>query len=289
MSRLELLALGWWLVAVGGLGVALRERIRQRERAERINRMRGGRPLSRAEPREPESGKSRVALTARQRAILLAAAAGGLGAVVTRNPLGALFGVALGLALAALASRWLQDRQRRQRLAALPHFLATLAGGLRAGASLRHVLRLYAESSHTALAPIIADALSREDLGYGLEAIFSDLGEREGIPGLAWLGTALAIQRQTGGSLAQMVDALLEALHNQEALGREVRALTAQGRASMVALTLLIPFIVGIIQLLDPRYLHPLLATTAGHLMLAYAGFSIGFGMWVISRMIRRV
>ncbi|MCL6564001.1 MAG: type II secretion system F family protein [Firmicutes bacterium] len=289
MSRLEWFALGWWVVAGLAFWVALRERALRRQRQERISRMRGGSAVSRIEPREAEPRTSRVVLTARQRTILSAAVGGGLGALATRLPLGALLGLGLGVGLSTLASRWLAERLRRQRLVALPHFLATLAGGLRAGASLRHVLRLYAESSHTALAPVIADALSREDLGYGLEAIFSDLGEREGIPGLAWLGTALAIQRQTGGSLAQMVDALLEALHNQEALGREVRALTAQGRASMVALTLLIPFIVAVMQLLDPRYLHPLFATTAGHLMLLYAVLSIGLGMWVISRMLRRV
>ncbi len=198
--------------------------------------------------------------------------------------------VAFVMVVARWAIAWWQRQQRvRQLTDSVPQFLAAFAGGLRAGNSVRHTLSVAADQSPPVLREVIREALSREALGYSLDHIFRQLGRDERQPAFSWLGMALAIQRQTGGSLAQMMESLVEALNNQATVKREIRTLTAQSRASGWMLTRLVPVLFATVVRLDPQYTSVLWTTTMGWLLLAYAVLSLGVGLWVISRIIRRV
>ncbi|MBX5467701.1 MAG: type II secretion system F family protein [Firmicutes bacterium] len=282
-------AAGWWAFAFVLVALTWHRRREARRRTARLQRMVGPRAPKPAPPLIRVAGTRWRLLPAKYRYVVPPMLGALVAAAAWHRLWAAGAGLGAGLALPSLLTRWHRARRRRDLLRALPGFLETLAGGLRAGATARQVFRIYAQEQSGLLAALVADALSREELGLGLDAVFTDLGRRESLPALRWLGTAMAVQRQTGGSLARLVDAVREALHNQETLQREVRALTAQGRASLAVLSALIPLVAATVGFLDPGYLKPLATTPTGHLLVGYAAASMGVGLWLISRLVRRV
>ena len=108
-------------------------------------------------------------------------------------------------------------------------------------------------------------------LGLGLREALDNLMGRVDNPDLPYLSTAVLIQRQTGGNLAELLDKLGSLLRERIQFTGRVRALTAQGRMAAIFLALWLPFIVGLTWIVSPDYLRPLVDTNWGNGVLAGA------------------
>jgi tight adherence protein B len=172
------------------------------------------------------------------------------------------FGSALAIALAvpsaiALLYLFLQ-RARRRRIAAfsvqLPDALDVIVRGLRAGHPYRVALGLVAREMPDPVGTefgIVAD-----EIMFGLEqsTAVDNLGARVGQEDLSFFSTAVNIQSETGGNLAEILSRLSRLLRSRAKLRLKVRALSSEGRLSAIALSLT-PFILFIvITLLAPDY-----------------------------------
>ena len=91
---------------------------------------------------------------------------------------------------------------------------------------------------------------------------------------LPYLTTAVLIQRQTGGNLAELLDRLSTLLRERIQFRGRVHAMTAQGRGAATFLALWLPFVIGLVYMLAPEYLQPLFENRWGHYTLA-AAFSL--------------
>ena len=81
--------------------------------------------------------------------------------------------------------------------------------------------------------------------------------------------TAVIIQRQVGGNMAQILDNISNTINERIRMRREVMALTAQGRASGVVLAAL-PFGAAfLLSVINPGYLDPLIDTGTGRMAIA--------------------
>jgi tight adherence protein B len=276
----DLVAAALWAVG-GGLLVAYGVWTRRailRLRA-RLRPDRGG-P---AGPREPKP-RAGVAHPEALAAVALAVAAAGV--------VGPVAGLAFGTAgaVGVVALRRLGARRQQERLAAaLPDFLSALAAGLRAGGALGPVVALVARDTPEPLGSRIREGLARQSLGVRLDEVFEDLGTALRLPPLRVVAAALRVQRRTGVALAPLLESLVAAMRDRERLEREVRALSAQGRASMVVLVGLPLLLAGLLTGIDPRYLAPLVATPLGRAMLAYAVMSVAVGLWTVRRMVASI
>jgi tight adherence protein B len=192
-------------------------------------------------------------------------------------------GSALAMALAvpsaiALLYLFLQSARRR-RIAAfgeqLPDALDVIVRGLRAGHPYRVALGLVAREMPDPVGTefgIVAD-----EIMFGLEqsTAVDNLGARVGLEDLAFFSTAVNIQSETGGNLAEILGRLSSLLRSRAKLRLKVRALSSEGRLSAIALSVT-PFILFIvITLLAPNYFvsvkdHPIAlpALILGLLML---------------------
>jgi tight adherence protein B len=264
-------------IAFGAVGIG---RLRRRQRL--LVRIRGPR---REPPPGPPSRRAQVLRLLPAAALAAAALVGGAAAGAD----GLVLLPAVTAAGLLVGRRALASRRRRQALATLPDFLAALAAGLRAGGSVRQVVRVLAAETPGPLGEMVRGALRREDVGFSLDQIFDDLGRSAGIPAFRLLGVALAVQRRTGGSLAQILDTLVASLRERDQLTQEVQALTAQGRLSMWVLAALPLGLTVLLAVMDPAYLAPLWTTTPGHLLLAYAVVSLSVGLVLIRRMVRQI
>jgi tight adherence protein B len=115
--------------------------------------------------------------------------------------------------------------------------------------------------------------LVAEELRLGLEIreALDNLMSRFDVEALPYFTTAVLIQRQTGGNLAELLDNLGTLLRERGQFHGRVRALTAQGRGAATFLALWLPFIIGLVWVLSPSYLSPLIENSWGHAVLATA------------------
>ncbi len=178
--------------------------------------------------------------------------------------------------------RWLADAE-----AALPEFLSGVASAMRAGSSFSQSMLAVAEETPDPLGYEVKRVMRRESLGLTMDEALAELAVRIPSRDLGIAVTAIAIQREVGGALASILDNISATIADRQRLKKEVRTLTAQGRASGNILAVL-PMGIGLmIWFVNPGYIALLYTTKTGWIMLAYAGVSLIVGYVVIQRMVR--
>lgn len=195
---------------------------------------------------------------------LLLVALGG----VLAGPLGALLAlVVVGLAPPA-ALQALADRRRRRIEHQLTDVLKLLAASLRAGFSLLQGLGALVGRLPEPLGSEIQQAFAATRVGVPVEEALGAAADRSGSRDFTWVVTAIRIQREVGGNLAEILDTVAETMKERDRLHREVRTLTAEGRISAIVLGAM-PFGVGVLVWLANRsYLDVLFNTLGGSIAL---------------------
>jgi tight adherence protein B len=108
-------------------------------------------------------------------------------------------------------------------------------------------------------------------LGLELREALGNLMRRINNDNLPYLTTAVLIQRQTGGNLAELLDRLSTLLRERTHFKGRVHALTAQGRGAANFLALWLPFIICVVWMMAPDYLRPLFENRWGNYALVAA------------------
>ena len=178
--------------------------------------------------------------------------------------------------LAAALLPWLSLRRTARRRMRrfeeqLPEALELLTRALRAGHGLGSGFQLVGQELED---PVGTEfGLVAEEIRFGLDLrdALANLMRRVDNDDLPYLATAVLIQRQTGGNLAELLDKLATLLRERGQFAGRVRALTAQGRGAAAFLALWLPLITGVVYLVAPGYLTPLFEHTWGHAVLAAA------------------
>ena len=188
------------------------------------------------------------------------------------------------------AVRWYLKRSlvRVRRLFAeqLPDNLQVLASALRAGHSFIGALSVVVndapEPAKTEFSRVVAD----EQLGVPIEDALRVVVERMDSRELEQVALVAALQRETGGNTAEVLDRVTDTIRERFELRRTVQTLTAQGRLSRWVLTLLPVALLGVITLVNPGYINILYTSLAGKILLVMAGISVTAGSVVIKRIV---
>ena len=125
-----------------------------------------------------------------------------------------------------------------------------------------------------------------DDPGYILrnEAL-RNLAYRIDVEDLPFFITAIAIQRETGGNLTEILDKLGHVIRERFKLYGKVRGITAMGcmTANMLAFWPLV--MVGALYSVNPGYVEPLWRTSEGHMMVMICAALVGIGYTVCRKM----
>jgi tight adherence protein B len=109
------------------------------------------------------------------------------------------------------------------------------------------------------------------------------MAERLDSEDFRWTVTAIAIQREVGGNLAEVLDIVAETIRTRAELRRHVSALTAESRFSAVILAILPFFILGALAVVSPAYLGVMLGSTIGLVSMAFGGVLLIIGLvWIM-------
>jgi tight adherence protein B len=178
--------------------------------------------------------------------------------------------------------------ERQQRLFAdqLPDNLQVLASALRAGHSLVGALSVVvddcAEPSRTEFQRVVGD----EQLGVPLEEALGVVARRMDSIDIGQVALVSALQRDTGGNTAEVLDRVAENVRGRFELRRLVKTLTAQGRMSRWIVSFLPVGLLILITLINPEYMEPLYTNTFGRVLLALAAVMVVAGSLVIRRIV---
>jgi tight adherence protein B len=224
-------------------------------------------------------------------ALLLASACLGLlGYLLVRhwvvNPLLSLVGVVAAaipfLYVAIKRSMRLRDFERN-----FPDALDLLARAVRAGHAFTTGLEMIAKELPEPVAGEFRITFEEQNLGLPLKDALLNLSERVPIIDVRFFVTALLIQKESGGNLAEILDNLAYVIRDRFRIYGEVRVKTAHGRLTAGILVALPPIMALVMASLNPRYMEPLFRDSWGPYMLIIGGTMQVIGSFLLWKIIR--
>ncbi len=205
--------------------------------------------------------------------------AGALGMVMFGGFFGGLIFAVIGAFLQLFVLRFKARRRMRQFEQQLPDALQLLAGTLRAGYSLPQGLEAV---SHEIIDPMgfeLRRVMTEARLGRELEDALAAAADRLSSPDFAWAVMAIAIQREVGGNLNELLMTVSDTMVQRERLKGEVAALTAEGKASTVLLGGMPPALGLVMYIMNAEYMGLLFTETLGKIMLGGGLLLMAIGM----------
>ncbi|NMB46826.1 MAG: secretion system protein [Firmicutes bacterium] len=214
--------------------------------------------------------------------------AGLLGLIFTR---GRLLQTLLFLLLGLILPQFYLLRKEKASMSALSGQIADslilMANSLRAGHSFLQAMEMVAREMTPPISREFRRALQEMNLGIPVETALAAMGQRAGNEDLELMITAVLIQRQVGGNLAEILDTIAETIRERVRIQGEIKTLTAQGRISGVIICLLPLAIGGFIFVLNPGYLNLLFTDPLGKTMVGIGVVGQLAGIFAIRKIIQ--
>ena len=205
--------------------------------------------------------------------------------VITGSIIFAVFGLGVPFVSRSMIFRKL-ERRRKAFAEQLPDNLQVLASALRAGHSFVGAMSVVIddadEPSKTEFGRVVAD----EQLGVPLEDAIRGVVKRMDNEDLEQVALVAALQRQTGGNMAEVLERVTETIRERFELRRMVKTLTAQGRMTRWIVSALPVTLLIAISIINPQYTKPLFTSTGGRLALMVAAVMVVTGSLVIKKIV---
>jgi len=195
----------------------------------------------------------------------------------------------LGLVLGSVPALYVY-RVRKKRLQAFeaqfPEGLGFIARSMRAGHAFSVALEMMHEEFDEPLASEFRRVFDEHNLGLPLETALQNLARRVPLMDVQFFVSAVLLQRRTGGNLAEILDNLASLIRERFKLRGKIRAISAHGRMTGMALTA-IPVVVALILFyVNPDYVRFFFTDETGQLMLGLAVVLQVIGYAIIKRIV---
>jgi tight adherence protein B len=195
----------------------------------------------------------------------------------------------IGFFIPYFATRAIVRRRLAERREAfseqLPDNLNVLASALRSGHSFIGALSVMVVETEEPSRSEFRRAIADEQLGMPAEEALTKVAKRMANEDLEQVALVAALQRQTGGNTAEVLDTVVDTIRERFDLRRLVKTLTAQARITRWVLTALSTATGLFVSLLNPEYVKPLYNTGSGQVMLATAVVMVIAGSLLIKRL----
>ncbi|HVA87366.1 MAG TPA: type II secretion system F family protein [Candidatus Saccharimonadales bacterium] len=212
---------------------------------------------------------------------------------VFSSPLSWVIGAIIGFMLPRF---WL-GRRRAGRLKAFNNQLADtitlIANALRAGSSFLQAVEMVVRETRPPISTEFGRVIREVNLGLAFDQALENMLRRVRSDDLELMVTAISIQHQVGGNLAEILDSIAFTIRERVRIKGEIRTLTAQQRMSGYVVGFLPIGLAGILFVIAPNFMSPmfrkppeLLGLPAGVIVLCIAGFSMFMGFMIIRRIV---
>lgn len=211
-----------------------------------------------------------------------------------QSPIALLIGALIGFWL----PRWWLGHRRASRLNAfnkqLPDTITLIANALRAGSSFLQAIEMVVREAQPPITVEFGRVVREVNLGLAFEVALENMVRRVRSDDLELMATAITIQHQVGGNLAEILDSIAFTIRERVRIKGEIRTLTAQQRMSGYVVAFLPIGLVGVLFVIAPKFMEPMFMNPpgvmdlpAGVILLIVAGIMMFTGFMVIRRIIR--
>ncbi|HSR63271.1 MAG TPA: type II secretion system F family protein, partial [Gammaproteobacteria bacterium] len=171
--------------------------------------------------------------------------------------------------LPGLVYRSMRKKRLRRFEEQLPDGLLMLSGAMRAGASLNIALEGLVKEQSPPLSQEFELFMREQRIGTDFDKSLSNMEKRLPIQDFAMLTSALRINREIGGNLAEILESLADTLRRKHQMEGKIDSLTAQGRLQGIVMTGL-PILLGVLlYFLEPENMSKLWTTKIGYAVTA--------------------
>ena len=181
---------------------------------------------------------------------------------------------------------WKLKQVRNQFAEQLPDMLQVLSAALRAGQSFAGAFAVVVESSGEPMKSEMQTVVADEALGVPIDKAMAVVVRRMDNRDLEQIALVTELQRESGANAAEVIDRVAETVRGRFELRRLINTLTAQGRMSRWIVTGLPIALVGLITLINPHYMHPLVTHLLGKIMIVFAVLLVIGGSLVIKKIV---
>jgi len=168
-----------------------------------------------------------------------------------------------------------------------PEAIDTLARAVRAGHAFTTALEMISDEVSEPVASEFRKLFEEQKFGLPVREALGNLADRVPLVDVKFFVTAVMLQRETGGNLAEILDNLSYVIRERFKILRQVRVYTAQGRLTMLLLMGMPPIIVMGMYFMNPMFIKPLFNDPIGHAMLVIGICLQTVGYFVIRKIIR--
>ena len=201
--------------------------------------------------------------------------------------------IGLSIITAALAGfipiMWLNSRinKRMHKFdSQISGALTVIANSLRAGFSFMQAMEMVSSEMSDPIASEFKRVLRELHLGTPTEQAMHNLSKRVGSGDLDLVVTAVLIQRQVGGNLAEVLDSISGTIRERIRVAGEIKTLTAHGRISGLVIGLLPICLTVVIYMMNPEYIMVLFTDPRGLILLTMGVVSQVLGMMFIRKIV---
>lgn len=168
-----------------------------------------------------------------------------------------------------------------------PQAIDTLARAVRAGHAFTTALEMITNEVAEPVSSEFRQLYEEQKFGMPVRDALMNLTDRVPLVDVKFFVTAVMLQRETGGNLAEILDNLSYVIRERFKIQRQVRVYTAQGRLTMALLMGMPPIIVTMMLVLNPSFIRPLFSDPIGHTLLVLGITLQTIGYFVIRKIIR--
>jgi tight adherence protein B len=213
------------------------------------------------------------------------------------QPLGSPIALLIGALVGFFLPRFWLNRRKGGRLNAfnkqLPDTITLIANALRAGSSFLQAIELVVRESRPPISTEFARVIREVNLGLPFDQALENMVRRVRSDDLELMATAISIQHQVGGNLAEILDSIAYTIRERVRIKGEIRTLTAQQRLSGYVVGFLPIGLAGFLfvaapKFMDPMFMNPpgILGLPAGVIILLFGGFMMFIGFMLIRKIV---
>jgi tight adherence protein B len=182
---------------------------------------------------------------------------------------------------------YLSQKRIRKFLEQMPDGLDIMAQGLQAGLGLSQSQAYVAKEMPDPIGTEFSTFMEELNLGLPLNRALNNFQERIPIQETRLLSTALTVQRDVGGSLAELLNKLSDVVRERFRIEREIKTLTAQNRMAAIVVCSIPPVLFVAMSILNPSLMQEVKEHRIGWIMLMAALTLEVIGIFMFRRLLR--
>jgi tight adherence protein B len=218
--------------------------------------------------------------------VILVIAAGAIAYFLKRDIVVTAVACLVGFFAPRLYVSLMRNRRLRAFNDQLGDTINLMVNGIRAGYSVMQAMEAVSEEMGPPISQEFGRVVREVQLGLTLEQALANMLRRITSDDLDMMVTAVNVQREVGGNLAEVLDAISHTIRERVRIKGEIRALTAYGRGAGTLLTAVPVILAGVIYLITPDFMELLWVDRCGWIMVFVAVVGIILGYIVIRKIV---